>query len=318
MLAYAGKASLTQSKINAWMLVDEMVTMLKTTIQKNVVIKGELDTDIPFIMGDASQIRQVVMNLVINAAEAIGDAEGTIDVKLVKAELKAKHTEKDHLGLIIPAGHYILFEVTDNGCGMDEETSRRIFEPFYTTKFTGRGLGMSAVLGIIKAHNGALQLESHPGQGATFKVYLPVQFSKSESEEAQQKAASAPWHGSGTILLAEDEEQVKSIAIILLKELGFTVLDAENGKEALELYQQNAADISLVITDMGMPVMNGYELFCKLKQLDPHLPIIISSGFGEGDIDSKIPREEIAGLINKPYNFDQLREVLRGVVKGAK
>ncbi|NTV49791.1 MAG: transporter substrate-binding domain-containing protein [Geobacteraceae bacterium] len=318
MLAYAGKASLSQAQVNTWMLVDEMVTMLKTTIQKNVVIKAELGTDIPFIMGDASQIRQVVMNLVINAAEAIGDAEGAIDVRLVKAELKAKHTEKDHLGLIIPPGRYILFEVTDNGCGMDEETSRKIFEPFYTTKFTGRGLGMSAVLGIIKAHNGAMQLESHPGQGTTFKVYLPVQFSKSESEEAQQKAASAPWHGSGTILLAEDEEQVKSIAIILLQELGFTVLDAENGKEALELYQQNTADINLVITDMGMPVMNGYELFYKLKQLDPHLPIIISSGFGEGDIDSKIPREEIAGLINKPYNFDQLREVLRGVVEGAK
>jgi CheY-like chemotaxis protein len=175
---------------------------------------------------------------------------------------------------------------------------------------------MSAVLGIIKAHNGALQFESHPGQGTTFKVYLPVQTSIFETEKARQETASAAWHGSGTILLVEDEVQVKSIAIILLQGLGFTILAAENGKEALELYQQNAADISLVITDMGMPVMNGYELFYKLKQLDPLLPIIISSGFGEGDIDSKIPREEIAGLINKPYNFDQLREVLRGVVEG--
>jgi PAS domain S-box-containing protein len=269
MLAYAGKTSLAQAQVNTWMLVDEMVTMLKTTIQKNIVIKAEFDTDIPTTTGDASQIRQVVMNLIINAAEAIGDAEGAIAVKLVKAEFKAEHTEKDHLGLIIPAGRYILFEVTDNGCGMDEETSRKIFEPFYTTKFTGRGLGMSAVLGIINAHNGALQLESHPGQGTTFKVYLPVQFSKSESEEAQQKASSAPWHGSGTILLAEDEEQVKSIAIILLQELGFTVLDAENGKEALELYQQNAADISLVITDMGMPVMNGYELLLQTETDQP-------------------------------------------------
>ena len=292
--------------------------MLKTTIQKNVVIKAELGTDIPFIMGDASQIRQVVMNLVINAAEAIGDAVGEIDIKLVKTELKAEHTEKDHLGLIIPAGCYICFEVTDNGCGMDEETSRKIFEPFYTTKFSGRGLGMSAVLGIIKAHNGALQLESQPGEGTTFKVYLPVQFSTSESEDTQQKAASAEWQGSGTILLAEDEEQIKSILTAMLQKLGFNVLDAADGKEALELYQQNSADITLIVTDMGMPVMNGYELFYKLKQLNPQLPIIISSGFGEDDIDSKIPREAIAGLINKPYNFDQLREVLRGVVEGAK
>jgi CheY-like chemotaxis protein len=116
--------------------------------------------------------------------------------------------------------------------------------------------------------------------------------------------------------LAEDEVQVKAIAIILLQKLGFTVLDAANGKEALELYKQNATDITLVLTDMGMPVMNGYELFYKLKQFNPQLPIIISSGFGEGDIGSRIPREEIAGLINKPYNFDQMREVLRGVVEG--
>jgi PAS domain S-box-containing protein len=314
MLAYAGKASLTQTQVNTWMLVDEMVSMLKTTIQKNVVIKPNLGADIPTSTGDASQIRQVVMNLIINAAEAIGDAEGEIYVSLEKAEIKAGQPEKDHLGFIIPAGRYILFEVTDNGCGMDDETRRKIFEPFYTTKFTGRGLGMSAVLGIIRAHNGALQLQSQPGQGTTFKVYLPVQLSKSETEEANQKVVSAAWQGSGTILLAEDEEQVKSIAIALLQKLGFTVLDATNGKEALELYRKNATEITLVVTDMGMPVMNGYELFYKLKQLDPKLPIIISSGFGEGDIISKIPREEIAGVINKPYNFDQLRDVLKRVV----
>ena len=315
MLAYAGKATLTESQVNVRTLVDEMVFMLKTTIQHNVVIKPDLDTDIPFIMGDASQLRQVVMNLIINAAEAIGDAEGEIDVKLAKAEIKPEQLEKDHLGMIIPAGRYICFEVTDNGCGMDDDTRRKIFEPFYTTKFTGRGLGLSAVLGIIKAHNGAWQMESRLGHGTTFRVYLPVQPGISETEEAQPITALTEWQGSGTILLAEDEEQVKSIAIILLQELGFTVIDAANGKEALELYQQNAADITLVVTDMGMPVMNGYELFHKLKQLDPQLPIIISSGFGEGDISSKIPSEEIAGLINKPYRFEHLREVLRGIVE---
>ncbi len=315
MLAYAGKASLSQAPVNTWMLVDDMVSMLKTTIKHNVVIKPELGIDIPLIMGDASQLRQVVMNLIINAAEAIGDAEGEIDVKLAMAEIKAEQPEKDHLGFIMPTGRYIRCEVTDNGCGMDDETQLKIFEPFYTTKFTGRGLGMSAVLGIIKAHNGALQLESRLGRGTTFRVYLPVQHSISETEEIPQITASAPWQGSGTILLAEDEVQVKSVAIILLKEMGFNVLDAANGKEALELYQQNAADITMVMTDMGMPVMNGYDLFYALKQLDPGLPIIISSGFGEGDITSKIPREEIAGVINKPYRFEQLREVLRGLSK---
>ncbi len=316
MLAYAGKTSLTQTQINSTMLVDEMISMLQSTIKKNVVIKPDLGTDIPLIMGDASQIRQVVMNLIINAAEAIGDAEGKIDVLLAKVEIKAEQPEADHYGMIIPVGRYICFEVTDNGCGMDEATKRRIFEPFYTTKFTGRGLGMSAVLGIIKAHNGALQFESRLGYGTTFKVYLPVPLSKSEPDESQQITASVPWQGSGTILLAEDEVQVKAIAISFLEKLGFKVIDAANGKEALELYQRNPADITLVVTDMGMPIMNGYKLFNELKQLNPKLPIIISSGFGERDITSKIPKEYIAGLINKPYNFDRLRDVLRGVMEG--
>ena len=229
MLAYAGKASLTQTKTNVSMLVGEMVTMLKTTIQQNVAIKQNLATDIPAFTCDASQIRQVVMNLIINAAEAIGDADGEIGVKLAKAEIKAEQTEKDHLGLMIQAGGYICFEVTDDGCGMNDDTRRKIFEPFYTTKFTGRGLGMSAVLGIIKAHNGALQLKSRLGHGTTFRVYLPFPLSKPEKVEAQQITASAPWQGSGTILLVEDEAQVKSIAVAMLKKLGFNVLDAANG-----------------------------------------------------------------------------------------
>jgi len=315
MLAYAGKASFIKAQLDFACLVDEMITMLKTTISQTIVIESRLGGDIPAFVGDASQLRQVVMNLIINAAEAIGEVDGKIDISLEKAEIKAKQTTKDHLGKIIPAGHYILLEVSDNGCGMDEETGRRIFEPFYTTKFAGRGLGMSAVLGIIKAHDGALQLESQVGHGTTFKVYLPVQPDSSEKVEASRDETPKAWQGSGTVLLAEDEDHVKSIAIELLQMLGFTVIDAANGKEALELYEKNAADITLVVTDMGMPVMNGYELFYKLKQLNPQLPIIISSGFGEGDIVSKIPRKEIAGLVNKPYSFNQLQDVVKEVLE---
>ena len=209
-----------------------------------------------------------------------------------------------------------VWKVTDNGCGMDEETSRRIFEPFYTTKFTGRGLGMSAVLGIIKAHNGALQLLSQPGQGTTFKIYLPLQSRESTGEESLKPLSSAPWQGSGTILLVEDEPQLMMVAAMLLKALGFSVIEAVNGKEALELYQKNAEYITLVLTDIGMPVMDGYELFRELKKLNPELPIILTSGFGDADATTQIPREDIAGMLSKPYNFDQLREVLKCAVEG--
>jgi CheY-like chemotaxis protein len=200
---------------------------------------------------------------------------------------------------------------------MDIETRQRIFEPFYTTKFTGRGLGMSAVLGIIMSHSGALQLFSQSEEGTTFRVYLPVQDSEPVEDEPAPQSSSALWQGSGTILLVEDEELIKIIASAMIKKLGFSVIEASNGREALDLYQQNAADITLVVTDMGMPVMDGYALFRELKKLKPELPIIISSGFGAVDVTSRISCDDIAGLVGKPYSFDNLREVLKSVVGGA-
>jgi CheY-like chemotaxis protein len=207
-------------------------------------------------------------------------------------------------------------EVVDSGCGMDSETRQRIFEPFYSTKFTGRGLGMSAVLGIIRSHKGALQLFSQPGQGSTFKVYLPV-FNDGVCDVVScQRVVQPPWQGSGTILLVEDEEQLLHVVKAILKSMGFSVIEASNGKLALEVYQKYAAEISLVLTDIGMPVMDGYGLFRELKKLDPKLPIIISSGFGDAEVTAHIPGDQIAGLVSKPYNFDQLREVLKSVVEG--
>jgi PAS domain S-box-containing protein len=317
MLAYAGKSLFVQNQVDLLSLVEEMVKMLKSTINQNVVIKPDLSTGIPPIKADASQIRQVVMNLIINAAESIGESQGEVKVSLAKSVIKESQSEKDYLGKIIHPGLYVCLEVTDNGCGMDNDTYTRIFEPFYTTKFTGRGLGMSAVLGIVTAHNGALQLFSQLGKGTTFKVYLPVQMSGAGKEGTLDHSSKAePWQGSGTILLVEDEEQVMQIAKAMLYELGFNVIEARDGKEGLELYQKNAVDITMVVSDMGMPVMDGYEMIRELKKLNSELPIIISSGFGEVDVTSRIPREYISGLICKPYNFAHLSEVLKRVLYG--
>jgi len=318
MLAYAGKSEYVQNEVNIEELVDEMVNMLRATIAQNVVIKLGLSSNIPSIKADPSQIRQVVMNLIINASEAIGEAQGEILISLTKSSLKAEKADKDHLGKIIPSGNYVCLEVIDSGCGMDEDTKRRIFEPFYTTKFTGRGLGMSAVLGIITAHKGALQIFSKTGLGTTFKVYLPVLTIKSGDNLPQQQNSSESWRGSGTILLAEDEEQVILIAKTMLEELGFTVIEAYNGKEALELYEKKAAEITLVMTDIGMPVMDGYALFSELKTLNPKLPIIISSGYGDEVVTSRINIDGVAGLVSKPYRFDQLRDVMKRVVEETK
>ena len=220
------------------------------------------------------------------------------------------------LGRVITPGLYVCLEVADNGCGMYEKTKWRIFEPFYTTKFTGSGLGMSAVLGIITSHKGALQLQSQLGQGTTFKVYLPAQKPVSDKDENVQQASQTSWQWGGTILLVEDEDQIRYIAKTVLEMFSFTVMEAVNGKEAVDLYQKNGADIPLVVTGMGMPVMDGYALFLALKELNPALPIIISSGFGDADVTSGIDHDDIAGLISKPYTPDKLREVLRRVVEG--
>lgn len=317
MLAYAGKSLMIMKQVKLAALVDDIIRMLRATINKNVMIIADLSEDLPAIKGDTSQLRQIVLNLLINAAEAIGEVQGEIRATLAITTVADRQSELDHLGRIIPAGRYVRLTVTDNGCGMDDETRRRIFEPFYTTKFTGRGLGMSAVLGIITAHKGALQLISQPSQGTTFTVYLPVQNDDSSADEKVQQAA-LPWKGSGTLLLVEDEPQLRMVAKELILDLGFFVIEAANGREALEQYQQNSADITLVLTDIGMPVMDGYTLFRELKNINPTLPIIVTSGFGDTVVTDRMPREEISGLISKPYNYDQLLNVLKGVVEGIK
>ncbi len=316
MLAYAGKAQIAQVQVNMNPLLAEMVALLKTTIQKNVELMSDLATDIPIFYGDASQLSQVVMNLIINASEAIGDTPGKIQVSLVRCEIKGDQTLKDHIGMAIPAGWYACLEVADDGCGMDEETRNRLFEPFFTTKFAGRGLGMSATLGIIKAHNGALQCFSQQGHGTTFKVYLPIQLHEICKPVITNHAAPIQWQGSGVVLLVEDEAQIAFLANTMLTQMGFNVIEASNGKEALALYHKHASDIVLVLTDMGMPVMDGYALFRELKIISPELPIVISSGFGDTVVTMRIPSEEIAGLISKPYRYDQLRDVLKSVIEG--
>lgn len=314
MLAYAGKSNFIQTEIHLDELVKEMVSMATSSIGKNVELKSDITPDIPPVTVDASQIRQVVMNLIINASESIGESQGEVLVFLAKRMVKADQHTYDYLGNIILPGWYACLEVTDNGCGMDNETQRRIFEPFYTTKFTGRGLGMSAVLGIVNGHKGALQLFSKPGTGSTFKVYIPIQIGEDCVNESPPQAALNSWKSKGTVLLVEDEEEVQIVGKMMLEELGFSVLKASNGEEGLEMFQNHIADISFVITDIGMPVMDGYSLFRELKQLKPDLPVIISSGFGDNDIAAHIPREKIAGIVGKPYNLDQLAEVLKVIV----
>lgn len=251
------------------------------------------------------------MNLIINAGEAIGNNNGTIKVKLHNVVIADDAVEKDFSGTPIPPASYVCLTVADDGCGMDTATQNKIFEPFFTTKFTGRGLGMSAVLGIIKAHNGALQLSSTPGKGTTFNVYFPLMISPESIEDNSPTGKTVrSFETGGTILLVDDEESLRNVGSVLLKALGFSVLTASNGREALKIYCEHDREINLVFLDLIMPEMGGLEAYLKLRKLSPSVPVVICSGYSAEEIENDIRGDKLATAIQKPYNLVQLRNAI--------
>jgi CheY-like chemotaxis protein len=308
MLTYAGKSPMEQTQVNLWQLVDEVVKMLQSAIKKNVTIELDLNRNVPEIKGDTGQIQQIIMNLIINSADAIGEANGTIRVVL-KIVLETDQAEADTFGTVTKAERYACLEVTDTGCGMDEETQKRIFEPFFTTKFTGRGLGMSAILGIIKSHAGALQLCSTPGVGTTFKVYFPIP-TASYYTETISTIASLSENTGGTILFVEDEETLRIMAETLLDALGFSVITTAHGSEALEIYRERGSEIDVVLLDLIMPVMGGIETYHELRKINSTVPIIICSGYGVESVENVIGNDPHAGFVHKPYKPNDLRDVV--------
>jgi PAS domain S-box-containing protein len=313
MLTYAGKSPLVQTRVNLWLLVDEVVRMLQAAIKKNVTIKLDFKRVVPEITGDSGQIQQIVMNLIINAAEAIGDANGTIRVALTRVLIKSDQVETDTFGTVIEAGGYICLEVTDSGIGMDEETQKRIFEPFFTTKFTGRGLGMSAIHGIVTAHGAHLQMSSRLNVGTTFKVLFPVPSAPYTVEAASTPAVTSEKVG-GTILLVDDEQVLRDMGSDLLEAIGFATLTAENGKKAVEIYRERSGEIDVVLLDLTMPEMGGIETYHELRKINPTVPIIFCSGYGMDSVEDVITDDPHAGFVQKPYNPAELRSALTGMM----
>ncbi len=313
MLTYAGKSPLVQMRVNLWLLVDEVVKMLQSALKKNVTIELDLKRVVPEIMGDSGQIQQIVMNLIINAAEAIGDANGTIRVVLTRVLVSGDHVETDIFGTVIEAGRYICLEVSDDGCGMDEVTQKRLFEPFFTTKFTGRGLGMSAIHGIVTGHGALLQMTSSPGFGTTFKVLFPIP-ATTASAETELRTAAAVKKGSGTILLVDDEQVLRDMASTLLEAMGFATLTAEDGEMALEIYREHGCDIDAILLDLTMPKMGGIETYHELRKSNATLPIIICSGYSAESVDDAIAHDPHACFVQKPYNPLALRSALTGMM----
>jgi CheY-like chemotaxis protein len=256
------------------------------------------------------------MNLVINAAEAIGDAAGSVTVVTGEQQIVAgESSETTVAGDPAPPGRYVFFEVKDTGAGMDEATIPRIFDPFFTTKFTGRGLGLSAALGIVRGHEGYIKVTSSPGRGSTFKVLFPA---------AQEKIAPQPVRemkddltGSGVILVVDDEGLVRHMAATTLAHLGYTILEASNGQNAIEVFQRNASQITLVILDLSMPVMNCVECLRRLKRIKPDVPVLLSSGFSEGEAARRFQSAGVASFLQKPYTARHLAELVKAALSSS-
>lgn len=308
MLAYSGKGRFVIEPIDLNRLLEEMVHMLEVSISKKAVIQFNLHNPLPMVEADATQIRQVVMNLVINASEAIGDSSGTIAITTGCSDFEANQLKCEFQNESLPEGRYVFLEIADSGCGMDKETMARIFDPFFTTKFTGRGLGMAAVQGIVRGHKGTIKVCSEPGKGSAFKVLLPAPARQPEllSEDAPRDS----WKSEGKVLLVDDEESVRAIGTALLKELGFVPITAANGLEGIEIFNQNP-DIVFAILDLTMPIMDGEQCLLELKQLKPDLKVFISSGYSEQEVAEKFVNKGLTGFIQKPYKLSVLREALQ-------
>lgn len=317
MLAYSGQGRFEVLDLNLNDIIRDMENLLQISVSKTAVLKFELVENLPATPVDASQIRQVIMNLVINASEAIGERSGIINVATGLARVDAEYLIRTHLAPELPPGDYVYLEVSDSGCGMDKETMNRIFDPFFTTKFTGRGLGLAALLGIVRAHHGALKVYSEPGNGTTFKILLPC------SDADAQPIADTPetdrqLEGAGTVLIVDDEETVRATAARILTRCGFDVVLAKDGRHAVEKFKLRPDDFRFVLLDLTMPQMNGVEAFGAMKLLRPDLPVILMSGYNEQAAVERFAGRGLAGFIQKPFQMQSLVDRIRTLLEDNK
>ena len=314
LLAYSGKGKFVIEILDLSHVVEEMAKMLEVSITKKCVLQYSSSVDLPAIEADATQVRQVVMNLITNASDAIGDRSGIVAITTACKNCDEAFLTSCYLGEHLPPGRYVSVAVADTGCGMDAKTMDRIFDPFFTTKFTGRGLGLAAVSGIMRGHKGAIRVESEPGKGTTFEVLFPAVDGK-PSDTRREPARSSEWTGVGTILIVDDEETVRMVGQQMLEQAGFTVITAEDGSVGVETFVAHHGEICCVILDLTMPNMDGEETFRELRRIKPDVRVLMSSGYSEQEISSRFAGQRLMGFIHKPYRSSELYAKVRSVLE---
>jgi two-component system cell cycle sensor histidine kinase/response regulator CckA len=317
LLDYAGMGSLETEPVDLSKLVHEMAELLQSAAATRTPISFDLAPDLPWVRADTAQLSQVVMNLITNAAEALDDAgpEGSrIEVRSGTTRADRDALAQMFLGEDLPEGTYAYLEVEDGGCGMDAATRARVFDPFFTTKFTGRGLGLAAVLGIVRKHRGAIAMESAPGRGTCIRVLLPLAGGGSPPRTAAAPPPLAGWRGSGTILVADDDEGARELLSETLVRAGFTVLCASDGGEAAETFRRRADEIRLVLLDRTMPGASGDEALAAIHAVRADVPVVLVSGYSRESASELLASDRAAGFLQKPFLPDDLVRRIREIL----
>jgi len=315
MLAYAGRARFAPELIDVGVLVRSMLQLLRSSLSHKLQLEMRIPKRLPLVKGDPSRLKQVVMNLVVNAAEAMGDGHGTVTVTAGTVHAGPERLRQAVLGETLRDADYLTLEVADTGSGMDASTRRRVFEPFFTTKFAGRGLGLPAVLGIVRQLAGAIELESEPGRGTRFRVLLPTV--EGAAPSVGPVPAPAPWIGEGPVLVVDDEPVVRRALGRMLQLLGFEMIEAAGGAEGIEIFRRNAGRIRAVILDLTMPNLDGVETLRRLRQVDPDAFVVIASGYAEAEVEARFRGKAPDGFVQKPFGLDALRKHLRAALERA-
>ncbi len=312
MLAYSGRGRFYVEILDVNTIIRDMSSLLESSATKRLGLRFDLGNDLPTIEADAAQLRQIVLNLVTNAAEAMADEGDEVIIRTCAREYDSQWSEVDATSPLRRGDTCVVLEVSDSGCGMDDETVARIFEPFFTTKFTGRGLGLAAVQGIVRGHGGAISVQSEPGRGTTFTVLFPASV---DGRMSRPSRGGRDGHlAGGTILLVDDDSGVRGVTLRLLERLGYCVLAAKDGPEALEVFERHQEEITCVLLDLTMPRMDGEATFAALRKIRSDAAVVLSSGYSEVELEERFGDTGIAGFIQKPYDLESLRMKLARVL----
>ena len=312
MLAYSGRGRFVVNRVPLNAIIEQTIQLLQLSISKNAVLRFQLDGSLPVIEADATQVRQVIMNLVINASEALGEKGGVITISTGITRVDASYLRSTHLAPEIGTGEYVHLEVADTGVGMAPDVQARIFEPFYTTKFTGRGLGLAAVLGIMRGHRGTLKVYSEVNRGSTFKLLFPAV--SGEVGAVANKVSTEQWKGSGIILVVDDEAAVRRTVARMLELMGFTTIEAGDGAQAIEVFRAQSAAIGMVLLDLTMPRLDGEQTYAELRRMQPNVRVVLMSGFNQQEAIARFTGKGLASFVQKPFSVETLRDAVQGVL----